>query len=203
MLDDALIRQCADPSLPPAIVEAFVSQAGSDDPLSVTVMHGRRLVLTPRPKTPEEALALARDYVGRAVVRVGVTQLPAGLNITTSDALKPKLFDACQNLRQGTALFVGIFRRIVRWYGDPPDAFSIPEILDDAIHAWKTGEFEGENVFLSTGPAPRMDPAPESLDRPSEPQENDLASDHDTPAAPTTDLGAAGIRIDLSPLADD
>lgn len=37
MVDAALIRQCADPTLKPAIVEKFIEHAGSPDPLAVTV----------------------------------------------------------------------------------------------------------------------------------------------------------------------
>ena len=34
MLDAALIKECADPSLKPALIEQFVMAAGSDDPLA-------------------------------------------------------------------------------------------------------------------------------------------------------------------------
>ena len=49
MLDAALIKECADPSLNPAIVEQFVQAVGSDDPLAITVKSGGRLILIPRP----------------------------------------------------------------------------------------------------------------------------------------------------------
>lgn len=48
MLDVALINQCADPSLKPAIVEQFVEIAGSFDPLAVTVKSDGRLISTLR-----------------------------------------------------------------------------------------------------------------------------------------------------------
>lgn len=34
MLDAAVIKDCADPSLKPAIVEQFVAAAGSTDPIA-------------------------------------------------------------------------------------------------------------------------------------------------------------------------
>jgi hypothetical protein len=55
-------------------VEKFVKAAGSPDPLTITVRSGSRIVLMPPAKTPEEALALIRQHVGHAVVRVGTTQ---------------------------------------------------------------------------------------------------------------------------------
>lgn len=48
MLDAALIKECADPSLKPALIEQFVMAAGSDDPLAVTVKSGGRLILVPK-----------------------------------------------------------------------------------------------------------------------------------------------------------
>ena len=71
MLDADLIAKCADPALTPAIVEQFVEKAGSPDPLTITVKSGGRLILVPKPKTPDEAMDIVREHVGRAVVRVG------------------------------------------------------------------------------------------------------------------------------------
>lgn len=81
-IDAALIQQCADPGLKPTIVERFIAKAGSPDPLSVTIRSGDRVVLVPRPRTPEEAMALVRQHIGNAVVRVGITQYPAGAGVT-------------------------------------------------------------------------------------------------------------------------
>ncbi|HHV66298.1 MAG TPA: conjugal transfer protein TraH, partial [Ochrobactrum intermedium] len=91
MVDAALIKQCADSSLQPALVEQFIARAGSQDPLAITVRSGNRLVLVPKPTTPEEALALIRDNLGRNTVRVGVTQYPAGLGIVEAGQLKPEM----------------------------------------------------------------------------------------------------------------
>lgn len=48
MLDAALIKECSDPTLKPAIVEQFVTAAGSADPLAITVKTGDRLILVPK-----------------------------------------------------------------------------------------------------------------------------------------------------------
>lgn len=58
MIDAALIEQCADPSLTPAIVEEFIAAAGSEDPLNVTVRAGSKTFLVPKVKSPEEAMKL-------------------------------------------------------------------------------------------------------------------------------------------------
>jgi hypothetical protein len=52
-------------------------------------------------------------------------------------------------------MFAKIMRIVAKWYGNPTDANVTPQVFDDAIHAWKTGEFEGVAVFqapdLETG----------------------------------------------------
>ncbi|RXL54503.1 conjugal transfer protein TraH, partial [Citrobacter sp. AAK_AS5] len=78
--------------------------------------------------------ALMRRYVGQAVVRVGVTQYPAGVGVTDVAQLSADLLDSCKNIRIGTALFGKVYRIVVKWYGAEPD-----EAFDDAILAWRTG----------------------------------------------------------------
>ncbi len=147
MVDAALIKQCADPGLKPAIIEQFIERAGSQDPLAVTVRSGNRMVLVPRPGTPDEAMELIRQNLGRNVVRVGITQYPAGLGIMEAGELKPDLVDPCENLRMGTALFAKVYRIVMKWYGDPTAEQVLPQVFDDAIIAWQTGYFEGMAVF--------------------------------------------------------
>ncbi|RWJ43564.1 MAG: hypothetical protein EOR36_30615 [Mesorhizobium sp.] len=74
MIDAALIQQCADPGLQPAIVDRFIAEGGSPEPLAITVQSGDRLLLVPQPSTPDEAMAFGRKHIGKAVVRVGVTK---------------------------------------------------------------------------------------------------------------------------------
>lgn len=147
MLDAALIQQCADPSLQPAVVQQFIAKAGSQDPLAVTVRYGNRVVLVPKPKTPEQALALIRDNLGRNTVRVGITQYPAGLGILEAGELKPDMVEPCENIRMGTALFAKVFRIVMKWYGNPKAREVMLQVMDDAVLAWQTGYFEGEAVF--------------------------------------------------------
>ena len=97
MVDAALIKQCADPSLTPAIVERFIERGGAQDPLAISVRSGNRVVLVPRPTTVDEAMELIRQHVGRAVVRVGLTQYPAGLGLVEARELKPDLVNPCAN----------------------------------------------------------------------------------------------------------
>ncbi|MBY3349100.1 conjugal transfer protein TraH, partial [Rhizobium laguerreae] len=147
MLDAALIKECADPSLKPAIIEQFVTDAGSSDPLAVTVRSGGRLILIPKAASAEEAMAIIRQYAGQAVVRVGLTQFPAGVGVKEPTDLKPDLVDPCQNLRKGTAMSAKVLRIVAKWYGNPTNKDVFPQIFEDAIYAWKTGEFEGVSVF--------------------------------------------------------
>ncbi|NSZ19880.1 TraH family protein [Agrobacterium vitis] len=152
MVDAALIQQCADPALKPAIVEQFIERTGSQNPLFIMVRSGSRVILVPKPATPDDALALIRNNLGRNTVRVGITQYPAGLGILEAGQLKPDLVDACTNIRMGTALFAKVYRIVTKWYGNPTNKEVLPEVLDDAIMAWQTGYFEGVAVFWAPDP---------------------------------------------------
>jgi hypothetical protein len=199
MLDAAIIEKCADPSLTPAIVEKFVQAAGSPDPLAVTVQSGNRVILVPKAKSPDEAMDIVRRFVGQAVVRVGVTQFPAGVGIKDASELKPALVDACENLRLGTRMFAKILRIVAKWYGDPKSDETFPQIFEDAVYAWKTGEFEGVSVFQAEDPGENVKTAP------LPPAEQDEASTEVNPADTDAEapekiesVGSADMRIDLT-----
>jgi hypothetical protein len=200
MIDKALIDKCADQSLAPAIVEQFVAAAGSDDPLAISVRIGARLVLMPKPRDPDAAVETIRDYVGQASVRVGLTQYPAGFGLSDRAQLTPAMFDACSNLRVGTALFAKVARIVTRWYGRPTNRDLTPQMVDDAIYAWKTGMFEGTRVFQADDPK-----GPTFVETPLR-QTEEAVVDHQQQAPdvaagdeqPDTDAGNAGIRVDLS-----
>lgn len=202
MVDAALIQQCADRALNPALVETFIERAGSQDPLTVTVRSGNRVVLVPRPTTPDEALDLIRQHVGRNIVRVGITQYPAGVGVVEAGELKPDLVDACANLRMGTALFAKVYRIVTKWYGNPTDKEVLPQVFDDAIIAWQTGYFEGTAVFRAPDPAEVKLTAPTpASDGETAEQGGDKTAAGGTDLAreaATTDPNKAGIRIDLS-----
>lgn len=200
MLDAALIQQCADPGLKPAVVEQFIERAGSQDPLAITVRSGNRVVLVPKPTTPDAALALIRDNLGRNIVRVGITQYPAGLGILEADQLKADLVDTCENIRTGTALFAKVYRIVTKWYGNPTAEEVLPQVFDDAIVAWQTGYFEGVAVFRAEDPGQTKVAQPAGR-KEAEPHPGD-GEDAIPVEAPTeadaSDPNNAGIRIDLS-----
>ncbi|CVI64395.1 TraH family protein (plasmid) [Agrobacterium leguminum] len=202
MVDAALIQQCAGPTLKPAIVEQFIARAGSQDPLAITVRSGNRVVLVPKPTTPEEALALIRNNLGRNTVRVGITQYPAGLGIVEAGQLKPDLVDACENIRMGTVLFAKVWRIVIKWYGNPTAADVLPQVMDDAIIAWQTGYFEGTAVFRAEDPGEAKISQPASAqtgeaETKSGSRENAGEEDPSSEAV-SSDPNKAGIRIDLS-----
>jgi len=200
MVDAALIKECADPSLTAAIVEQFVAAAGSTDPLAVIVKSGSRVILVPKPSSTDEAMAIIRQHAGRSVVRVGLTQFPAGVGVKDAADLKPELVDPCENLRKGTAMFAKVLRIVTKWYGNPKSEEALPQIFDDAVYAWRTGEFEGVRVFqvedprdeVETGGAngeqghEKQSPAAEGAERTADPLQE------------KADIGAADMRIDLT-----
>ncbi|ARM90860.1 hypothetical protein GGE16_005879 [Rhizobium leguminosarum] len=204
MVDAALIQQCADPALKPAIVEQFIERAGSHDPLAVTVRSGNRVVLVPKPVTSDEALALIRQHVGRNTVRVGLTQYPAGLGVVEARELKTDIVDACANLRMGTALFAKVYRIVLKWYGNPTEKEVLPQVFDDAISAWQIGYFEGTAVFRAADPGEREvaepdkeKPASDAVGLPADTAGVEVSdpANHD---AGGKDPNRAGIRVDLS-----
>ncbi|MHA7778052.1 lysozyme family protein [Roseibium sp. M-1] len=147
MIDAALIEQCADPSLTPAIVEEFIAAAGSEDALNVTVRAGSKTFLVRQAKSPEEAMKLVQDHLGKAVVRVGITQYPIGFGISDKSQVSTDVFDTCNNVKIGTELFARVYRIVAKWYGTP-----VPEAFRDAIEAYQTGYFDGEYVFTAKNP---------------------------------------------------
>lgn len=198
MLDAALIKECADPSLKPVIVEQFVVAAGSDDPFAVTVKSGGRLILIPKAASADEAMAIVRQYAGQAVVRVGLTQFPAGVGVKEPAELKPDLFDPCQNVRKGTAMFAKVLRIVAKWYGNPTSKDVFQQIFEDAVYAWKAGEFEGVSVFQAEDPGTPVGISQQSGERiPAEEDDADANAREEQPEA-ELDAGRAGIRIDLS-----
>ncbi|CUX66444.1 conserved hypothetical protein [Agrobacterium tumefaciens str. Kerr 14] len=198
MVDAALVQQCADPRLKPAIVEQFIAKAGSQDPLAVTVRSGNRVVLVPKPTTPEALLALIRDNLGRNTVRVGITQYPAGLGLVEAGQLKPDMVEPCENIRMGTVLFAKVYRIVAKWYGNPTAQDVLPQVLDDAIIAWRTGYFEGLSVFGGDKPKEVQSarPAPERDTGADDEGTDDRKNDSVGTAEP--DPNKAGIRIDLT-----
>jgi hypothetical protein len=199
MVDAALIHKCADATLKPAIVERFIAEAGSTDPLAVTVRSGDRVVLIEKPATSDEAMALLRKYVGKAVVRVGITQYPAGLGVSDVSEIKEDLVDACANIRIGTTLFGKVYRIVTKWYGNAVD-----EAFDDAVYAWRTGYFEGKPVFSEPDPG-AVEVAKPAVDRPLPEEEDPVAQaplDQARGEAGAADPNHAGIRVDLSGIGD-
>lgn len=196
MLDAALIGTCADPSLTPAIVEQFVQVAGSPDPLTITVKSGGRLILIPKANTSDEAMDIIRQHVGKAVVRVGLTQYPAGVGVKDPSEIKPDVVDACENLKMGTKMFAKILRIVAKWYGNPAkDVF--PQIFEEAVHAWKTGEFEGVGVFQAQDPGGAVE-LPQQSEVNSVDEEGAAVTASDKQTETNDDVDRAGIRIDLS-----
>jgi hypothetical protein len=197
MLDADLIKECADPSLKPAIVEQFVAAAGSTNPFEVTVKAGGRLILVPMATSAEQAMTIVRQYVGQAVVRVGLTQFPAGIGIKDVADLKPDLVNQCENLRKGTGMFAKVLRIVAKWYGNPKSREVFPQIFEDAVYAWRTGEFEGVNVFRADDPGTPV-AVPKQLDGKGFTEEGTEATPTEEPSETEQDVGRAGIRINLS-----
>ena len=197
MLDIALIKACTDPSLSPAIARQFVDAVGADDPLTVTVRSGERLILVPKPRSPSEALALIHQYLGRASVRVGVTQYPAGVGIATTGEKQPGIIEPCDNLKMGTALFAKVMRIVGRSVTGSQERPNPEQVFDAATQAWRTGLFEGEPVFSAVDRAPQID----EEWRP----DGSASGDGSGVPEPTSsalgsvqDVDKAGIRIDLT-----
>jgi hypothetical protein len=199
MFDAALIQQRADAGIEIAIVERFIAEAGSDNPLAISITSGNRVILPEAPRTADEAMQLLQHFVGTAVVRVGVTQYPAGLGITDASALTADLVDACGNIRMGSALFGKVYRIAAHAHGMPSG-----EVFGEAITAWRTGSFEGKCVFAEPDPGPLVaierspENTPSALEGETAAALTNPAMDNDQSSPSAEDPNQAGIRIDLS-----
>ncbi len=203
MIDADLIQQCADPSLKVEIVQKFIEEAGGADHLTVTVRAGERIVLVPKPSTEDEAMQIIQQNLGQSVVRVGVTQYPAGLGIHDRAELSPDLLDSCKNIGMGTALFAKVYRIVTKWYGAPAQ-----EALDDAILAYRTGWFEGKQIFYEPDPGETDLATRRAAGREGEDAEQGAqvaAGGNGQSAQPFSeeDPNRAGIRIDLSGISNN
>lgn len=204
MLEAQLINECADPALTPAIVEQFVQSVGSDDALAITVNRTGKRVLVRRPKTAIEALQTVREHMDHADVRVGITQIPVGpFGEYEHTALTERIFDPCENLRLGTALFAKIARIVTKWYGYPTDETLLPQLLDDALHAWKTGRFETVSVFGAEDVDGRtfFGPTTKEDKRKSVVVNNDVSVETYSQSG-KSEIDHAEMRINLSKIAD-
>jgi len=197
-MDPAFIKECADAALKPAIVEQFVSAVGSSNPFAVTVKSGGHIILVPQPKTPDEAMSIVRQYVGQAVVRVGVTQFPAGVGVKDMSEITSDLVEPCANLRKGSKMFAKIIRIVRKWYGNPTSAEVFPQIFDDAVYAWKTGQFEGQAVFQAQDPVATIAGTTEKAEAAEEGLADAAPVQSEAEPSDANDIGTAGIRIDLS-----
>lgn len=206
MFDVALIQQCADPGIEIAIVEQFIAEAGSDNPLKVTITLGNRVILPEAPKTQEAAVRLMQRFVGEATVRAGLTQYPVGYGISDAAQITADLVDPCENIRMGTALFGKVYRIVSHASGENGGP-----VLGEAIGAWRSGTFRGDYVFGLPDPGPLAEELQEGADQPAEqespetvePQQQDDSNRSILPTLESADPNTAGIRIDLSNLKGD
>ncbi|MEW4461467.1 conjugal transfer protein TraH [Roseibium algicola] len=191
MIDVDLIQQCADRRLEFAVVQQFVAEMNAPDHLMVRVFQGDKMVLVPPPKSAEQAIETTRQWVGKANVRVGLTQYPAGLGVTDPSDIRFELFDTCENLRLGTELFW----KILRIVGEQEEVDEASR-FETAVKAYFTGWFEGEQVFYEEEPQSTRpsEAVPAEVD--ISPADAEAARDSAVPADPNL----AGIRIDLSVL---
>lgn len=206
MFDVALIQQCADPAIEVAIVERFIAEAGSDNPLKVTITSGNRVILPEAPKTQEAAVRIMQRFVGEATVRVGVTQFPVGYGISDAAQITANLVDPCENIRMGTALFGKVYRIVSHASGGNGGP-----VLGEAIDAWRSGTFRGDYVFGLPDPRTLAEELREEAAQPAEldaletveAQQQDDANRSVLPTLESGDPNTAGIRIDLSNLKGD
>jgi hypothetical protein len=141
-------------------------------------------------------MQLIQRNLGQSIVRVGVTQYPAGLGIQDKSELSPDLLDSCKNIGMGTALFAKVYRIVTEWHGAPAQ-----EALDDAILAYKTGWFEGRQVFYESDPGETELAKPQSAELGER-----VAAEGTGPSEPSLseeDPNKAGIRIDLSGISNN
>lgn len=204
MFDVALIQQCADPGIEIATVERFIAAAGSDNPLAISITSGNRTILPEAPQTVDQAMTLLQRFVGKAIVRVGVTLYPAGNGVSDVAQLNSDLLDPCENIRMGTALFGKIYRVVAHSHGTSGEA-----VFSEAIEAWQTGTFGGTYVFGEPDPGPLPVQRTTGEETAAQVDASVLDAPQATPAdgnqgppLSTEDPYKAGMRVDLTGIAE-
>ncbi len=192
MFDAAFLETCADPAVKIEIVERFIAEVGTDNPLALSITSGNRIILPEPAKTPDEAARLAQRFVGTAMVRAGVTQFPVGVGVTDASEINKNIFDACKNIGMGTALFGKVYRIVAHARGAENGA-----ALRQALESWRTGQFEGAYVFAEPDPGPFQTDkeGQDDADQEGEPAPAEEAATSPSPEA--ADPNTAGIRVTL------
>ena len=197
MIDPELIQMCADPRLEVEIVQQFVAEMNAADHLTLNIWEEGRAILVSKPETIDQAVLTTQDWLGKADVRVGLTQYPAGYGISEANQVAHDLFDTCANLSLGTTLFGKVLRVVSERLDGPAGT-----LFEETITAYRSGWFEGEQVFYAVDP---MD-AFASPERSSAQVERGAGETSQVEAEavisepPVSDLdpNAASMRIDLS-----
>ncbi|MBB4235834.1 conjugal transfer protein TraH [Rhizobium esperanzae] len=143
-------------------------------------------------------MGIVREYVGQAVVRVGLNQFPAGVGVKDTSEMSSDLVEPCENLRKGSAMFAKILRVVRKCYGNPTSTEVFPQIFDDAVYVWN--RFEGQGVFQAQDPRGAITETSDKAKAVEAEAEAADAAPVEKEAEPSNpnDIGAAGIRIDLS-----
>jgi hypothetical protein len=97
-------------------------------------------------------------------------------------------------------MFAKVHRIVAKWYGNPTNKDVFPQIFEDAIYAWKSGEFEGVSVFQAEDPGGALANQKEPRADKSEADTVDGGAQLQIKAEPSDEkkIGTAGIRVDLS-----
>lgn len=130
----------------PKIVERFIAEVGTENPLAIPIASGIRVILPEPPQAADDA-RLAQRFVGNAVVRAGITSFPVGVGISDASEISVDLLDACKNIGMGTALVGEVYRIVAHAHGAEDGT-----ALVEALKAWRTGQFEG--ATCSPNPLP-------------------------------------------------
>jgi hypothetical protein len=142
-------------------------------------------------------MELVRQYLGRASVRVGLTQYPAGIGLTSAGDQQPGIIKPCDNLRMGTAMFAKIMRIVARSFDGSDDDNKATHIYESAAGAWRTGSFEGVPVFTAPDPA-TLSEKPQDAGTDDSEGSQSVGSNRNSEAPSEQDIGRAGIRINLT-----
>jgi hypothetical protein len=96
-------------------------------------------------------------------------------------------------------MFAKVLRIVAKCSGNPTSKDVFPQIFEDAVYAWKTGEFEGVGVFQAEDPGNSV--TLENATPPSDDPVNGDASPEGKSVQSSEQgqgVGSAEMRIDLS-----
>ncbi len=106
MFDFAIIEECKVSTVPTIIVKSIMKVETAIDPLKINVNYKGKSLVSYKPKTKEDALKLAKEWINKGyTVDIGLMQFNSSNLKYYPDYTVKELFDPCINIKLSTSIY--------------------------------------------------------------------------------------------------